>query len=283
MAQIFACGDSLCSPMRFPWRTTCLLVALAAGHVQAQNIAQGTITVNSSTTEFRHAYATTSPSRRTGKPETFLILTDKPLATNAIANETERGVVAERDGIHLVELKFDERKTLLSAYFAVAPLKGNVISPSLKLDLDSFTEQGLKGRLYTQREDRAFNSSYAVDVRFNASFAAAEAPQVMGQNVWQTAQGKVLAEFFRASRAGDKALITRLVTPETVAALNGPKGNDVLQFLKRVAEDPKKAEIERLEVVGDKARITMVPRSGIGLVAPEHDFKRIGGVWLIDP
>lgn len=136
-----------------------LALAFTASHASAQNTAQGTIAVDGKKTEFRYAYASKVPSRRTGKLETFLILTDKPLSAKAISNETERGSVVEKEGIGLIEIKLDETKDVVSTYFDVASLKGDVMSRSLKLSFDSFTDKVLQGRFYSEREDRAFKHS----------------------------------------------------------------------------------------------------------------------------
>ncbi len=262
-----------------------LVLSIAVGVLpaRAQNIALGTITVNGKKAELKHAYANTETSHRSGKVETFLILTDKPLSVNAIADETERGVTAQRDNVSLIELKLDNNKRVVSTYISVPPLKGNVMSPALKLTFLSFSDKSLKGRFYSEREDRAFDHSYSVDVRFDAAFAPSKAVDASGEKAWQSPQGKVLAEYFRAVRLGDMAAVKRVVTPTFAKTLDGAKGKDLLAYLQSVAEDPKTVAFERLSVEADSAKAKLVRRIKDGSENQEYELFRVGGAWFVEP
>ncbi len=263
--------------------TSAVFLAFFTVQSGAQNTSVGTMTVNGKPTEFKHAYASTTASRQTGKPETFLILTDKPLSAKAIADESERGSALKKDGVSMIELKFDDSKKNVSTYIEVLPLRGNVVAPTLKLNVESFTDKSLKGRFYSEREDRAFNHTYKVDVRFDAVFSPSKAADASGDKAWQTAQGKVLAEYFRAARAGDMAAVRRVVTPTFAKSLDGAKGKDVLAYLQSVAEDPKTVAFERLTVGGDSAIGKFVRRIKDGSENQEYELFRVGGVWLVEP
>ena len=138
----------------------------------APSTTQGKFTLNGTPIEFRHAYASQTTSRRSGKVETFLILTDKPLSAKAISDESERGSAAQRDKINWIEIKLDDKRNVLSTYLEVMPLRGNVMSSNLKLTFDTYTEKALNGRFHSEREDRAFSHAYSFDLRFDALMAA---------------------------------------------------------------------------------------------------------------
>ena len=89
--------------------------------------------------------------------------------------------MVEKERIGLIEIKLDETKDVVSTYFDIASLTGDVMSPSLKLSFDSFTDKVLQGRFYSEREDRAFRHSYALDIRFNTAITTANAAVMSGK------------------------------------------------------------------------------------------------------
>ena len=148
----------------------------ATAAISAQDIpattAQGSITVNGNRTEFHYAYVVTRTSLASKKPETVLIISDKPVAANAVADDTERMVAQRRDGLNLIELKFDEKNTLVGTNFEVAPLVVSAYSTEFKMNIERFTDTQLAGRFNSSSEHKMQNNTYAFDVRFNASMIA---------------------------------------------------------------------------------------------------------------
>ena len=261
--------------------TAFTFVAIAASAtVAAQDIppntAQGSITVNGKKTEFRHAYAVTRPARGDKKAETVLVISDKPLAAAAVVDDIERMKVQRRDGLNLIEVKFDDRKTVVGTNFEVAPLVVSAFSTEFKMTVETLTDKVLKGRFNSASDHKMRDNTYTFDVRFNATMTAPPSA-LSGKEAWDTPQGKVFAEYLRASRAGDKAAIKRVVTDVVRKELDGPKGGELMKFLKEDSADPKTAKFVSLIVDGDIAKAEI----GTGSSITRYQIHRVGQTWLV--
>ena len=82
------------------------------------------------------------------------------------------------------------------------------------------------------------------------NFATAQASHaggttLKGNAAWDSPQGKVLAEFLRAARAGDKSALKKVMATSQSDTLDGPNAASFLDFLKS-ALDPKVATFDSL-------------------------------------
>jgi hypothetical protein len=261
---------------------TLALSAIAAAQDIAPGTAQGSITINGKKTEFRHAYAVTRLSLSNKKPETVLIISDKPLAANAVTDDVERMKVQSRDNPKMIEIKFDDRKTLTGTNFEVVPLVVSVSSTEFKMNVESFTDKALKGRFNSVIDHKMRDNTYSFDVRFNAAMIAPPSA-LSGKDAWATPQGKVLAEYLRACRAGDKAAIKKVVIAEVRAELDGSKGADTMNFLKVDSADPKTAEFSSLTVEGNVAKAKITKRSKNSSETTGYELRKVGDTWLVAP
>ena len=261
---------------------TVALSATATAQDVAPNTAQGSITVNGKKTEFRYAYAITRLSLRDKKPETVLVISDKPVAANAVADDTERMVAQRRDSLNMIEIKFDDRKALVGTNFEVAPLVVSTFSTEFKMNVESFTDKVLKGRFNSVSEHKMRDITYSFDVRFSA-LTMAPPSALSGKEAWGTPQGKVLAECLRACRAGDKAAIKRLVIAEVHAELDGSKGAATLNFLAVDSADPSTAEFSSLTVDGNVAKAKITKRSKSSTETTGYELRKVGSAWLVAP
>ena len=135
----------------------------------APNTAAGSITVNENKIEFRYAYALTRPSLSSKKPETVLIISDQPVAASAVADDIKRMQARRRDDLKMIEIKFDDRKTLGGTNFEVAPLVVSAFSTEFRMTVENFTDNELKGRFCRVSEHKMRDNLYSFDVRFNAA------------------------------------------------------------------------------------------------------------------
>ena len=254
----------------------------AAAQPAAPGTAQGGITVNGKKTELTYAYAITRPSRSSNnKPETMLILADKPLATNAVSDDIERMKVQQRDGVKLIEIKLNDSKTVVGTNFEVPPLVVSAFSSEFQMTIDSLTDTTFRGRFRSASEHKMRDNIYSFDVSFNALMAAAPSA-VSGKAAWDTMQGKVLAEYLRASRAGDKAAIRRVVTDVVKKELDGPKSAEFMKFLKADSADPKTARLSILSVSGGIAKVEVGVTSGSSSMTTRYQIHKVGDAWLVD-
>jgi hypothetical protein len=250
----------------------------------AQNSVQGSITVSGKTTEFRHAYAFTRPAGVKDMVKSTLILTDKPLPPNAVVDKMERSTVQQRDAIKMLVFGFNEDKDIVSFTSDVQALSGRIASAH-KATFDTFSDQALKGRLFTAGEQqiRTAPGTYSFDVQFNVAMTAPLVPNAQGKKAWDTEQGKVLAEYLRAARAGDMAALKRLIVPESLKELEGPQAAENMKFLKLSSPDPKTAEFESLIINGNVAKAKIVERRKDVVETSGYDLKKVGDAWRVAP
>lgn len=259
-----------------------LIVSFFASSAIAQNTAQGGVIINGAKTEFAYAYAYTAKSLHDKKPETKLILSDKALSPKAVTDTFELMKVKRTDGIKTLEFTFDERKELTSVQFSVDPMNGGGSSSAYKAKLDALDAKVMKGRVYTEGEQTMFKDRYSFDVRFDLAMTVPRAADVSGKAAWNTPQGKVIAEYLRVARAGDKAGLKRVILAERAKDLDGPQGAEIISFLKMSA-DPKTAEFGDLTVDGDTAMANIIERTKNGSSSSRYKLKLVGGAWKMDP
>jgi hypothetical protein len=258
--------------------------ATVAAQNTATNSVQGGITVNGKKTEFRHAYAFIRPAGVKDMVKTTLILTDKPLPAAAVTDKMERSTLQERDGIKMLVVGFSDEKDIVSFTSDVQALSGRIVSAH-KVTFDTFSDQALKGRFFTASEQQIRNApgTYSFDVQFDVAITTPRAPDAAGKKGWDTAQGKVLADYLRAARAGDKAALKRLILPEYVKELDGPSGAEGMKMLKATSPDPKTAEFESLAINGNVAKIKVVVRSKGATETSGYELRRARDAWLVVP
>ncbi len=261
-----------------------LSAALLPLGAAAQNTVQGSITVNGKKTDFLHAYAYTRPAGVKDMVKTTLILTDKPLPAAAVTDKMERMTAQRQDGIKLLEVGFNDGKDIVSFNPEVDALKGSRVNSAHKATLDTFSDQALKGRLFTESELQIRNApgTYSFDVQFNVAMTAPRVPDAAGAKGWETPQGKALAQYLRAARAGDKAALKRVITADAVKELDGVQSAEIMKSMKS-EPDPKTADLESLVVEGNVSKIKVVQRFKDGKATSNYQLQRVGDAWLVAP
>jgi hypothetical protein len=261
------------------------LLVCASPFVHAQASATGSITVNGKKTELKHAYAFTRAAGVKDMVRTTLILADKPLPAAAVTDSMERSTARKLGDIKMLVVGFNDEKDIVSFSHEVGELSGSRISSAHKVTFDTFSDQALKGRFFTTGEQqiRTAPGTYSFDFQFNAAMTVPRAPDAMGKKAWDTAQGKVLADYLRAARASDKTALKRLIQPEYVKELEGPKAAEGLKFLKMTSPDPKTAEFESLLIEGNVAKAKIVVRHKGATETSGYELRRVGDAWLVVP
>jgi hypothetical protein len=251
----------------------------------AQNTVKGSTTVSGKKTEFLHAYAFMRPAGVKDIVKTTLILTDKPLPAAAVTDSMERSTARKLGDIKMLVVGFNDEKDIVSFSADVDALSGSRISSAHKATFETFSDQALKGRLYTATEQQIRNApgTYSFDVQFNVAMTTPRAPDAAGKKAWDTPQGKVLADYLRAARTSDKAALKRLILPEYVKVLDGPKAAVGMKFLKMMSPDPKTTEFQSLTVEGNVAKIKLVVREKGMTETTGYELRRSGDAWLVVP
>lgn len=257
-------------------------LAQAVAQTGAANAARGSIVINGKATEFRHAYAFAGKTLSDQKRETTLIVTDKPLSPKAVTDKFARMREARTNAVQHLEFSFDENNKLTSLMFGVEPMGGGGFSSSYRIDVEALTDNAFKGRAYVDEEREMFGNRFKFDIRFDAAFIVARAPDATGAAAWATPQGKVIAEYLRAARAGNMAALKRVVVPERAGELDGPNGKTILSFLKD-SPDPKSADFDSLVVEGDTAEAKITTRTKTGATSSNMRLQQVKGVWMVSP
>ena len=246
----------------------------------AQNTASGSITLNGSKTEFKHAYTVVKPSLADNKSETILTLTDKPLSAKALSDSSTRSSEMRSNNTQMLELTLDADKKIRSVDFSVGTLKGGANTSDYKAEVSRFTPTAFVGRVTSGGEQKEFKNTFGFDVRFDTAMIAPRTPDAIGKAAWATPQGKAVAEFLRAARAGDKAALKRVMLAEQVKALDGPDAARFLEFMK-LSPNPKTAEFDSLFINGDSAVAKIAERSKDGAASSDYTLRLINGVWFV--
>lgn len=254
--------------------------ALAQSATSAVNTATGGITLNGNRTEFKYAYTVVKPSLADKKSETILTLTDKPLSAKAINDSFARSSEMRNNNVQILELTLDTDKKVRSVDFNVGALKGGANTADYKAEVSRSTPTAFAGRVTSGGEQKEFRNTFSFDVRFDTAMLAPRAPDAIGKAAWATPQGKAVAEFLRAARAGDKAALKRVMLAEQVKALDGPDAARFLEFMK-MSPNPKTAEFDSLFIDGDSAAAKIAERSRDGAASSDYTVRLIDGVWRV--
>ena len=254
--------------------------ALAQSATSAVNTATGGITLNGNKTEFKYAYTVVKPSLADKKSETILTLTDKPLSAKAINDSFARSSEMRNNNVQILELTLDTDKKVRSVDFNVGALKGGANTADYKAEVSRSTPTAFAGRVTSGGEQKEFRNTFSFDVRFDTAMLAPRAPDAIGKAAWATPQGKAVAEFLRAARAGDKAALKRVMLAEQVKALDGPDAARFLEFMK-MSPNPKTAEFDSLFIDGDSAAAKIAERSRDGAASSDYTVRLIDGVWRV--
>ena len=254
--------------------------ALAQSATSAVNTATGGITLNGNRTEFKYAYTVIKPSLADKKSDTILTLTDKPLSTKAINDSFARSSEMRNNNVQILELTLDTEKKVRSVDFNVGALKGGANTADYKAEVSRSTPTAFAGRVTSGGEQKEFKNTFSFDVRFDTAMLAPRAPDAIGKAAWATPQGRAVAEFLRAARAGDKPALKRVMLAEQVKALDGPDAAQFLEFVK-MSPNPKTAEFDSLFIDGDSAEAKIAERNKDGAAASDYTVRLIDGVWRV--
>lgn len=248
--------------------------------------ADGTLTVGDKTTKFAFAYAKAEKGFFDEKKEDIVvILSDVPLSPDALADQFERMKMAREGKLHAVELRIDSDKQVTSGtllHEAFAKFQGSVSATGMhRFDATAFDGKTAAGKLATSRPSDFRDIPFSYSATFEAPIARKAAPTFVGAAARDSSQAKAVLAFYKAVQTGKKAAIVKTITAEDARKLDGPEAKEMLELLKAVSPDPARAEIEAVEVAGDKAKVTVVERSKDGKTTSSVDVVLAGGQWKV--
>jgi hypothetical protein len=260
---------------------------LAPRVAAAEGKAEGTLTINGTTTNVKYAYASAGPGffDKT-KEDVTVIVSDVPLDAKALEDQFERIHMADAGKLHAFEITIDAEGKPISTAFRHNGFKGP--SPSGLSSEDVFTEKTfdgktVDGRYKSAKQKEFFGNTYAFDVTFRAEITrkAKPVPPTAAETAaaQKSPQAKVYADFLKAVQKEDLGAMRNLMTKEQAKHLDSPDAKKMVGLIKMMSA----TDIKALKVAekGDTADLTVSGKQegkvAIGVV---HMAKE-DGAWKV--
>jgi len=278
---------------RHAWTVICMIgIWLACGPLPAQppadaaGTASGQLTVGGVTTPLTHAYARAAkgffdPS----KEDVLVILSDVPIAEEALEDEFARHNLAAEGKLHAIEVTLNADKEPIGGgllHEAFSKMQGYVsITGMHQFEAKTFEPSLVEGKLFMSKPSEFLKTSFEYSATFRAPVWRRPPPTASGAAAAETPAGKATIAFLTAARSGNKAAIHKLMTAEAGKELDGPRSKEMLEFLNAATPDPKTARIESVDLKGDTAKVEVVEKSENGSVTSTFTLVLDGGRWKV--
>ncbi|MEZ5402167.1 MAG: hypothetical protein R2729_21010 [Bryobacteraceae bacterium] len=248
--------------------------------------ASGTMTLNGQAIAVKHAYAVQIPDwfDKT-KMATRLVVSDSPMAETALHDEIELMRLAREGGVNALQFEIGAERSSLSLSILSAKIEGS-LSSSRSFDaatIPVFTASRIEGSLSIEPKTLG-SMTYAYDVKFAADIApklvktppAAPTAADTAAAI-KSASGKAYLAWVAALRAGDKAKLMALASPEVGRMIDQPDFADKLELVKAMM--PSEIKVLKATETGDDATLAV---SGLQDGQKQNGtitMKRTGGKW----
>lgn len=247
----------------------------------APGVAKGTFVAGGKTVQMRHVYALIKPDTFDETKDTlFLFFTDVPVTDEML--QEEFGLSQSfRDGkLTAIEMRLDENKSPRGGQLYHSGLEDPLsVSGIGKLDLKYFDGKRITGRLYSGPEE-SFGKSWEFNIDFSANIQPKPAPVPEKLLPLDSPPARLALAFVKAARAGDKAGLKKLITPDMAADLDGPQGAEIMKFLKEAY--PLTMKLTKVVQKGDdKAEIVFAENSKDSSVTTTMKAALIDGGWIL--
>jgi hypothetical protein len=219
------------------------------------------------------------------KEDVLVILSDVALSQAALDDEFERMHMARDGKLHGLELTINSDKQVTSGtllHEAFTEFQGSVSATGMHhFDAKTFDGKSIAGKLSTSGKNDFRNITFEYQATFQAPIYRKPPPSMTGVAAKDSPQAKAVLAFYKAARAGDVAAIKKSVTAEAAKNFDGPQAKEAMEFLKLSSPDPAVAEIESVDVKGDKAEVVVVVRSKDGKETSTVNVEKFGGQWKV--
>jgi len=253
---------------------------------QSAGKADGSYTVGDKTTNLTYAYAMAKKGFfDETKEDVTVILSDVALSPSALADQFERMHMAADGKLHALELTVNSEKQVTSGtllHEAFAKYQGSVsVAGMHQFDAKTFDGKTIAGRLSTSRPSDFQKIAFRYSATFEAPIYRKPPPTMSGAAAKDSPQAKAVLAFYKAARSGDMAAVKKTMTAESAKVFDGPQAKEALDFLKASSPEPARAEIESVDVKGDKADVIVVVRSKDGKETSTMNVALVGGQWKV--
>jgi hypothetical protein len=253
---------------------------------QQAGTADGTYTVGAKTTKLTYAYAIAKKGFFDEKKEDILvILSDVPLSQAALDDPFERMHMARDGKLHGLELTVNSDKLVTSGtllHEAFVKFQGSVSATGMhQFDAKTFDGKTAAGKLSTSRPSDFQDIAFQYQATFEAPIYRKPPPTLTGAAAKDSPQAKAVFALYKAALSGDVAAVRKALTAESAKVLDGPQAKEAMGFLKATSPDPATAEIESVDIKGDKAEVVVVVRSKDGKETSTMNVEKVGGQWKV--
>ena len=241
--------------------TILLSIVMASQNSNTSN-AEGQLTVAGNKVQMQHAYAMAQPGFfDETKVDIVLIVSNIPLTDKAIEDRWERNTLVSEGTLKTVEVTINSEQQPISVSIKHPAFQANPSGSSTNyiLDLKTFNEKTVEGRMYCKTELEFFDTVYTFDFTFKAEIRRkkelpppTEAEKTTAAN---SPQAAVYLEFVEAVNAGDVEILKKVLAADVARELDGPEGTEMLEFMQ--ITNPPKAEFHRITEKGDSATLML--------------------------
>lgn len=260
-------------------------MGMASQNANTSN-AEGQLTVAGNKVQIQHAYAMSQPGYfDKTKEDIVLIVTNIPLSDKAIEDRWERNALVSEGTLKTVEITINSKQQPISVSVKHPAFKASPsgFSSNYILELKTFNEKNVEGRMYCKTEQEFFDTVYTFDFTFKAEVRRkkelpppTEAEKAVAA---KSPQAAVYLEFVEAVNAGDVKTLKKILAADVAKGLDGPDGEEMLEFMQ--IGIPPKAEFQRITVKGDSATLMLSAQDEGHDLKGTIEFIKEGNQWKV--
>jgi len=248
--------------------------------------ADGQFIVAGDTAKLQFAYAKAQPGFFDKAEEDIVVIVSNiSLSEKAIEDRWELRDLASEGLLKFVEITINSKQQPISVSLRHSAFKASPsgFSSNYILELKTFNEKTVEGRMYCKSEQEFFNTVYSFDFTFKAEIrrkvglpppteaeieAAVNSPQAL-----------VYQEFITALNAGNVKAMKNIMSADIGVELDGPDSKEMIEFMQMLT--PSNAEFQRITVLGDSAILMLRAEEEGAELKGTVEFVREGRQWKI--
>jgi len=262
-----------------------LSIGMASQNAHASN-AEGQLTVAGNNVQLQHAYAMAQPGffDKT-KEDIVVIVTNIPLSDKAVDDQWERSTLVGEGTLKSVEITIDSKQQPISVSFKHPAFKASPggFSSNYILELKTFNEKNVEGRMYCKTEQEFFDTVYTFDFTFKAEIRRKKKlpppTEAEKEAAAKSPQAAVYLEFVKAANAGDVETLKKVLAADVARGLDGPDKEDMLEFMQM--GNPSNAEFQRITVKGDSSTLMLSAQDEGHELKGTIEFIKEGDQWKV--
>jgi len=196
---------------------------------------EGQLIVAGDTVQIKHAYAMAQPGFfDESKEDIVLIVTNIPLTDKAIEDLWERNTLVSEGTLKTVEVTINSEQQPISVSVKHPAFQASPSGSSTNyiLELKTFNEKTVEGRMYCKNQMEFFDTAYRFDFTFKAEVRRKKELPPPTEEEKATAanspQAAVYLAFVEAVNAGDVNTLKKVLAADVARELDGPEGKDML-------------------------------------------------------